>query len=183
MLLETFSAMLLNQFEQPCCVFCGNRLHRKYNRSTVSVSDVQAFTRTHCSRSKFHFSAIMALQDERVGICSVCRAWQRRVARRTEKKSPTPIDHLIKIVISPGSGSDLDQRNWATIAHAAMHTENVFVNIIPLPVKLILEEMLKSSAATDHRVVLAKAWYTHNESPVFFNDGKLAAIMKRFVRE
>ena len=125
----------------------------------------------------------MALRDERVGICSICRAWQRRVARRTDKKSPTPIDHLIRIVVSPGNGPDLDQRNWAVIAHAAMHPENVFVDIIPLPVKLILEDMLKSNASTDHRVVLAKAWYSYNENPVFFNDGKLAAIIKRFVRE
>ena len=29
--------MLLNNFQQPCCIFCGDRIVRKYNRSATDL--------------------------------------------------------------------------------------------------------------------------------------------------
>ena len=173
-----------------CCIFCGGQIVRRYNRSAVSLGAVQDFLGRYCVKTGHHYAVIagMSGREQIVGVCLVCRGWQRRVTQRTVKKQGirsnlTPIDHIIKVVLSPGSAADLDQRNWHFIAKTILDQANLFSDVIPTPVRTILSDMLKSDPSSDHRSVLAKAWYKYNQKPVFFNNGKLASIMKRFTSD
>lgn len=175
--------MLTNAFKQPCCIFCGNPVVRKYNRSATDLGAVQDFFSQRCVKTGFHFAAVMAMteRDQVVSFCAGCRGWQRRVQHSGRRRRHfTPVDHVIYVVLSPGAAPDLDQRNWHYSAQCILDADNLFVDLLPLAVRSILLEMLQSPPTSDHREVLARAWYKYNENPEFFSSGKLAAIMKRF---
>ena len=175
--------MLLNNFQQLCCIFCGDRIVRKYNCSATDLGAVQDFLSARCVRTSFHYGVIMEMKGSKkvVGFCSSCRGWQRRVQHSGRRqKHYTPVDHVISVVLSPGSAPDMDQRNWHQIADNLLHGENLFGDLLPVSARSILTEMLQSPPTADHREVLARAWYKYNERPEFFHCGKLASIVKRF---
>lgn len=176
--------MLENLPGQPCCVMCGNQIVRKPHRSAVTLLAVQDFLRARCVKTGFHYAAVMGLQCEGglVGLCSMCRGWKRRVLKNpsVSKKHLTPFDAVIKVVMAPGTTSDLDQRNWYFVVRAMLSPENLFADVLPGPARSILTDMLQADQDADHRKELAQAWFKYNENPEFFNNGKIASVMRKF---
>lgn len=176
--------MLSNAEGYPCCIMCGGRIVRKPQRSAVTLKAARDFLSARCVKTGFHYATVMQMQadDLSVGICSMCRGWKRRVLRHrcVLKKHLTPLDAVIKVVLTPGTTQDLDQRNWFHVICAVLSQDNLFADVLPLPVRTILTEMLKKSKNADHRSELALSWFNYNENPEFFSHGKIATIMRRF---
>lgn len=177
-------SMLSNIEGHPCCIMCGSRIFRKPQRSAVTLKAARDFLSARCVITGFHYATVMQMQGDEtcVGICSMCRGWKRRVLRHrcVLKKHLTPFDAVIKVVLAPGTTPDLDQRNWYHVVCAVLNKDNLFADVLPLPVRTILTEMLKTNKKSDHRSELAHAWFSYNEKPEFFNHGKVAAVMRKF---
>ena len=158
--------MLLNASGCVCCVMCGNQIVRKPHRSAVSLRSVQDFLSTQCVKTGFHYASVMQIPFEgrMAGICSACRGWRRRVSKRagTRQRHLTPFNSVVKVVLSPGASPDLDQRNWHSVRCGVMHPDNLFADILPVPVRSILATMLQADPEADHRRELARAWFEYN---------------------